>query len=62
VLKCPIDDLLNELDAREACRAICAMDKEYMTHIRHIRYTRTMSVAEGGEYCDYRLTYDKNKK
>lgn len=40
---------------------VCAMDKAYMTGFKHIRYTRTTSVAEGHECCDYRLSYDRSK-
>lgn len=35
------------------------MDKAYMTGFKHIRYTRTTSVAEDETCCDYRLSYDK---
>jgi len=62
VLKCPLDDILNELGCRKACLAICAMDKVYMNCLKNIKYTRTMSVANGDKYCDYVLNYDKNKK
>lgn len=30
-----------------------------MTGFKHIRYTRTTSVAEDETCCDYRLSYDK---
>jgi len=62
VLSCPLHDALKALDAEEACLAICAMDKVYMNCLHHIRYTRTMSVAEGNPYCDYRLEYDRTKR
>jgi len=38
------------------------MDKAYMTGFKNIRYTRTASVAEGAQCCDYRLAYDKSKE
>jgi len=62
VLSCPLDEALKSLDAEEACLAICAMDKVYLSRLKHIRYTRTTSVAEGAPYCDYRLKYDKTKR
>lgn len=61
ILSCPLHDAAIRIGMPEAAQVICAMDKAYMTGFRHIRYTRTTSVAEGGECCDYRLSYDKNK-
>lgn len=62
ILSCPLYDAALELGIPEAAQVVCAMDKAYMTGFRHIRYTRTTSVAEGAECCDYRLEYDKTKK
>lgn len=55
VKKCPLYDKAKELGTPEAVQMICCMDKEYMTGFRGIDYTRTMSVAEGDDCCDYRL-------
>lgn len=62
ILACPLHDAAVQIGVPDAARVICAMDKAYMTGFRHIRYTRTTSVAEGGECCDYRLTYDLDKR
>ncbi len=55
VTACPLYDKAKELDAPEAAQMICCMDKEYMNGFRGLDYTRTKSVAEGDECCDYRL-------
>lgn len=60
ILSCPLHDAAVKIGVPEAALMVCAMDKAYMTGFRHIRYTRTTSVAEGAECCDYRLSYDKN--
>lgn len=62
ILSCPLHDAAVKIGLPEITQVVCAMDKVYMIGFRHIRYTRTTSVAEGGECCDYRLCYDKNKK
>lgn len=61
ILSCPLHDAAIKIGVPEAVLMVCAMDKAYMSGFRHIRYTRTTSVAEGAECCDYRLSYDKNK-
>ena len=61
ILACPLHNAAVSLGIPEVARIICAMDKAYMTGFRHIRYTRTTSVAEGAECCDYRLRYDRDK-
>ena len=55
VKACPLYDKAKELGTPAAVQMICCMDKEYMTGFRGIDYTRTKSVAEGDECCDYRL-------
>lgn len=62
ILSCPLHDAVVKIGVPEAAHVVCAMDKAYMTGFKHIRYTRTTSVAEGDPCCDYRLTYDRNKK
>ncbi len=61
ILSCPLHDAAMKIGVPEAALMVCAMDKAYMTGFRHIRYTRTTSVAEGAECCDYRLSYDETK-
>ena len=61
ILSCPLNDAAVKIGVPEAALVICAMDKAYMTGFKHIRYNRTTSVAEGAEYCDYRLRYDETK-
>lgn len=61
ILSCPLHDAAVKIGIPEAAQVVCAMDKAYMTGFRHIRYTRTTSVAEGDECCDYRLRFDRNK-
>ena len=61
ILSCPLHDAAVKIGMPEAALVVCAMDKAYMTGFRHIQYTRTTSVAEGAECCDYRLRYDPNK-
>lgn len=61
ILSCPLHDAAVKIGVPEAALVVCAMDKAYMTGFKHIRYTRTTSVAEGGECCDYRLCYDETK-
>ena len=61
ILSCPLHDAAVQIGVPEAALMICAMDKAYMTGFKHIRYTRTTSVAEGAQCCDYRLSYDKSK-
>ncbi len=55
VISCPLYDKAKELGTPEAVQMICCMDKEYMNGFRGIDYTRTKSVAEGDDCCDYRL-------
>ena len=62
ILSCPLHDAAVRIGVPEAARLVCAMDKAYMTDFRHIRYTRTTSVAEGDPCCDYRLSYDEDKE
>lgn len=62
ILSCPLHDAAVALGVPEAAQIICAMDKVYMTGFKRIRYTRTTAVAEGAECCDYRLTYDLDKR
>lgn len=62
ILSCPLHDSAVKIGVPEAALMVCAMDKAYMTGFKHIRYTRTTSVAEGAECCDYRLSYDKSKE
>lgn len=61
ILSCPLHDAAVKIGVPEAALVVCAMDKAYMTGFKHIRYTRTTSVAEGAECCDYRLCYDETK-
>lgn len=61
VTRCPLYDQAKELGTPEAVQMICCMDKEYMNGFRGISYTRTKSVAEGDDCCDYRLL-DSRKK
>lgn len=61
ILSCPLHDAAIKIGVPEAVLMVCAMDKAYMSGFKHIRYTRTTSVGEGDECCDYRLSYDKNK-
>lgn len=62
ILSCPLHDAAVVLGLPEAASIVCAMDKEYMSGFRRIRYTRTTAVAEGGPCCDYRLSFDPDKK
>ena len=62
ILSCPLHDAAVKIGIPQAALVVCAMDKAYMTGFKYIRYTRTASVAEGDGCCDYRLSYDKNKK
>lgn len=61
ILSCPLHDWAVKIGVPEAALVVCAMDKAYMTGFKHIQYTRTTSVAQGDECCDYRLRYDKTK-
>jgi len=62
ILSCPLHDAAVKIGVPLAALVVCAMDKACMTGFKYIRYTRTASVAEGDGCCDYRLSYDKNKK
>lgn len=62
ILSCPLHNAAVKIGVPEAALVVCAMDKAYMTGFKHIQYTRTTSVAEGDECCDYRLAYDETKK
>lgn len=61
ILSCPLHDAAVKIGVPEAALMVCAMDKAYMSGFKYIRYTRTTSVAEGDEHCDYRLSYDHSK-
>lgn len=61
ILSCPLHDVAVKIGIPEAALMVCAMDKAYMSGFKYIRYTRTTSVAEGDEHCDYRLSYDHSK-
>ena len=45
ILSCPLHDAAVRIGVPEAALVVCAMDKAYMTGFKHIRYTRTTSVA-----------------
>lgn len=62
ILSCPLHDAALKIGVPEAAQVVCAMDKAYMTGFKFINYTRTMSLAEGDRCCDYRLSYEHNKK
>ena len=62
VVSCPLYEKAKELGTPEAVQMICCMDKEYMNGFRGIDYTRTKSVAEGDDCCDYRLRDSRDKK
>ena len=62
ILSCPLHDAAVKIGIPQAALVVCAMDKAYMTGFKYIRYTRTTSVAEGADCCDYRLSYDTNKR
>ena len=62
VVSCPLYEKAKELGTPEAVQMICCMDKEYMNGFRGIDYTRTKSVAEGDDCCDYRLKDSRDKK
>lgn len=62
ILSCPYHELAKELGEEKAVLAICHIDKKYMQGFRHIRYERNTAVSEGAECCDYRLSFDKEKK
>ena len=62
VTGCPLYDKAKALGTPEAVQMICCMDKEYMTGFRGVEYTRTKSVAEGGDCCDYRLRDVRKKR
>jgi len=62
ILSCSLHDAAVKIGIPQAALVVCAMDKAYMTGFRYIRYTRTTSVAEGADCCDYRLSYDTNKR
>lgn len=53
---CLLYDCAKRLGTPQAVQMICAMDKHYMTGIRGVHYSRTRSIAEGDDCCDYRLT------
>ena len=61
ILSCPLHDAAIKIGVPEAALVVCAMDKAYMSGFKYIRYTRTTSVAEGDECCDYRLSYDHSR-
>lgn len=61
VTGCPLYDKAKELGTPEAAQMICCMDKEYMTGFRGVEYTRTTSVAEGDNCCDYRLRDSRDR-
>ena len=61
ILSCPLHDVAVKIGIPEAALMVCAMDKAYMSGFKYIRYTRSTSVAEGAECCDYRLSYDHSK-
>ena len=62
VVSCPLYEKAKELGTPEAVQMICCMDKEYMNGFRGSDYTRTKSVAEGDDCCDYRLRDSRDKK
>ena len=62
VTGCPLYDKAKALGTPEAVQMICCMDKEYMTGFRGVKYTRTKSVAEGDDCCDYRLRDVRKKR
>lgn len=62
ILSCPLHAAALQIGVPEAAQIVCAMDKAYMTGFKYINYTRSTSVAEGDRCCDYRLSYDRNKR
>lgn len=62
VTGCPMYDSAKKLGTPEASQMICCMDKEYMDGFRGVKYTRTKSLAEGDDYCDYLLEDSRKKR
>ena len=62
ILSCPLHNAAKRIGMEEVATVVCAMDKAYMTGFKYIDYTRTTSVAEGEACCDYRLSYNVEKK
>ena len=61
VVGCPLFDQAKEMGVPEAVQMICSMDKQYMTGFRGLEYTRTKSLAEGDDCCDYRIVDTREK-
>lgn len=62
IIVCPLHQMTIKLGVPEIAQVICVMDKEYMTGLKKIEYTRMKSIGNGDECCDYRLRYNRNKK
>jgi len=56
VLSCPVVNALVEIGMPEVAPVMCAIDQVYSTGYRGIKFSRTKSVAEGDDCCDYRYT------
>ena len=54
VLSCPVVNALVEIGMPEVAPVMCAIDQVYSTGYRGIKFSRTKSVAEGDDCCDYR--------
>lgn len=62
ILRCPLCETAKTLEVPEIAEVICLIDKGQMTGFRYIDYTRTKSLGNEDDFCDYRLRFDKSKK
>lgn len=56
ILSCPVVNAFVEIGMPEVAPVMCAIDQVYGNGYRGIQFRRTMSVAEGDDFCDYRYT------
>lgn len=62
ILTCPLCEMAKQLGTPEIASVVCLIDKGQMTGFKYIDYTRTRALGDGDEYCDYRLSFNKNRK
>lgn len=62
ILLCPLCEMAKSLGVPEITEVVCLIDKGQMIGFRYIDYTRTKSLGNGDDYCDYRLRFNENKK
>ncbi len=60
MLECPYVTYCNALNLPELSKSFCDDDIEVFDNLPNIKYTRPITLGNGGEKCDFRMELDLN--